>query len=122
MKLTKEMEALIEADNMAARQTRWELVGICEMDTARLLLSDPCYCLDDPSGPRGEQEIADYRVFTPDTSEVLAIPFRRGHMGAGIMFHSPHGDGAVEVWAKLDAKNRVRSVFFSFDGEKPEGE
>jgi hypothetical protein len=38
---------------------------------------------------------------------------------AGVVVRSPHGDGTVQVYAKLDDLSRVSAVFFSFDGERP---
>lgn len=110
-------------DVLAARQTRWKKIGIAAMDTACLLISDPCYSL--PYGRNSEEkdfEITDrkkvYNTMGED-GHFGQIKFIGGHDGAGIVIHSPFGDGVVDVWAKLDAKDRVRSVFFSFDNEKP---
>lgn len=124
-KLPPEVKAAIREDVAAAKQTRWEIVGQCGMDTARLLIADPCYIVP-PAGAQRDREINDYDALSPMTgwkdgvcTSHAQINYKRGHPGAGLLIDSPHGDGTVTIYAKLDAKNRVRAVFFSFDGEKP---
>lgn len=97
----------------------WKNVGICAMDTAGLLIADPCYVMNQKGHDPKELELNDYSKWVGSKEEITKFNFKRGHEGAGIIFHSPHGDGAVDIWAKIDENGRVRSVFFSFDGERP---
>lgn len=125
-KLPAEIKKIIRADVADAKKTRWKIIGVAGMDTATLMIHDPCYSL--PYGPKsGEKdfEITDrkavYDTMKKDGVEghFGQINFLRGHAGAGVIIHSPHGDGSVTIYGKLDAKNRVRAVFFSFDGDEP---
>jgi hypothetical protein len=97
----------------------WKNVGICAMDTAGLLIADPCYVMNQNGRDPKTLELNDYSKWVKSKEEVTKLNFNRGREGAGIIFHSPHGDGCVDVWAKMDGEGRVRSVFFSFDGEIP---
>ena len=125
--LTTDERKAIAADEKASRKTRWERIGIAAMDTACLMITDPCYVRHYDESNQEPVEISSSKqaydaMKTPGTdkeNEHGQINFRMGHAGAGVIMHSPHGDGSVAIWAKLDARNRVRSVFFSFDGEAP---
>lgn len=108
----------IQESEHQAKITKWKRLGECAMDTAGLLIADPCYVI--PDGHRSPREIDNYDEWVNCREEVLAIPFKRGHEGAGLIVHSPNGDGTVQVWGKVDAAGRVRAVFFSFDNHKPE--
>lgn len=105
---------------MKETKSTWQIVGICAMDTAGLLIADPCYVMNQSGQNPDSLEINDYSKWIASKDEVTKLNFKKGHEGAGIIFHSPHGDGCVDVWAKIDGNGGVRSVFFSFDGEKPE--
>jgi len=118
-KLPPEIKQAIREDAAASKQTRWEIIGECGMDTAGLLIADPCYVMHQEGRDPATLEINDYKKWIVSKEEVTKLKFKRGHEGAGLIVHSPHGDGCVSIWGKLDAKNRVRSVFFSFDGETP---
>lgn len=104
---------------MKLKKPKWKMIGVCAMDTARLLIADPCYVIDDKRDKRGSQEINDYMKFTSAEEEHFEIPFRMGHAGAGIMIHSPYGDGSVNVYGLIQENGSVSAVFFSFDGKKP---
>ena len=116
---SEEIKDCIRADAAAQKIQRWKQIGFCAMDTACLLIADPCYVI--PDSPQDSVEL-DKRfpdAYPPDDAHHVQLSFKRGHAGAGVTVHSPHGDGEVAIWAKLDALNRVRAVFFSFDGEIP---
>lgn len=99
----------------------WKLLGVCGMDTAGLLICDPCYVIPSGHQPPGQQqlEVHDYNAWVSCTKEYLPIAYRRGHEGAGLIVHSPHGDGSVEVYGRVDKEGRIHAVYFSFDSEKP---
>lgn len=132
-KLPQDVQAVIEADVADATKTRWEIIGECGMDAGMLVITDPCYTLPqlERAIERGKGQPGTDAEFTykdccgpyPGDADYKGdakqINFLRGHAGAGVRVNSPHGDGSVTIYAKLDAKNRVRSVFFSFDGEQP---
>jgi len=105
---------------MKTKTPTWKKVGICAMDTAGLLIADPCYVINQKGRKPEDLAINDYNKWITSKEEITTLNFKKGHEGAGLIFHSPYGDGTVEVWAKIDENGRVRSVFFSFDGEKPE--
>ena len=104
-----------------ARQRRrpleWQRLGVCAMDTAGLLIADPCYVIK--QGDRDDLEIQDYSQWVSCEGEILRLNFKRGHEGAGVIVHSPNGDGSVDICGEVDDNGRIRSVYFSFDGEEP---
>lgn len=124
--LPNDVQQAIKDEADAAQTTTWRILGICGMDTARLLIADPCYVLPPASDPNHECEIDDYSALTPLTGwknekcvPSAQINYKRGHPGAGILIDSPDGDGTVTIYGKVDANNHIRAVFFSFDGEVP---
>jgi hypothetical protein len=87
------------------------------MDTAGLLIADPCYVIK--QGDRNDLEIQDYSKWVACKDEILRLKFKRGHEGAGVIVHSPNGDGSVDVCGEVDSDGAIRSVYFSFDGTEP---
>jgi hypothetical protein len=114
-----QLAAAIATEETVLASAKWTRIGIAAMDTASLLITDPCYVI--PDSPSDEVEIPKRYpdAYPTDGQHSKQLCFRRGHAGAGIVVSSPHGDGTVDVWAKLDGKGKVRAVFFSFDGEMP---
>ena len=118
-KLSKsQRKELIAEDEHAASILRWQQIGICGIDAGMLLIHDPCYTLPKDK-PEFTYDDCCKCGSKPGGIDAMQLNYLRGHAGAGVVVHSPHGDGTVVVWAKLDAKNRVRAVFLSFDGEIP---
>ena len=99
------------------RPLEWQRLGVCAMDTAGLLIADPCYVIK--QGDRDDLEIQDYSQWVSCEDEILRLNFKRGHEGAGVIVHSPNGDGSVDICGEVDDNGRIRSVYFSFDGEEP---
>lgn len=89
------------------------------MDTAGLLIADPCYVMHQPGRDPDTLEINDYKAWVESKEEITRLDFKRGHEGAGVILHSPNGDGMVTIWGRVDSAGKVRSVYFSFDGIKP---
>jgi hypothetical protein len=97
----------------------WKPIGECAMDTAGLLIADPCYVIHQEGRDPKTLEIHDYNQWVASKDEVTNLRFKRGHEGAGVIVHSPNGDGCVTVWGKIDEQGCVRAVYFSFDGKPP---
>src|SRR5208283_730894 len=112
MKLTKKMKEALTEEVRASSILRWQPVGICGMDTAQLLITDPCYTLGHTVVNEAQFTYKDCcgsydpKELPPHAIDARQLNFLSGNAGAGIVVHSPHGDGTVKVWAKLDAKNR----------------
>jgi hypothetical protein len=107
-------------NNKTSTPLKWKPLGICGMDTAGLLIADPCYVIHQKDRDPKTLEIHDYSAWITCKKEWLPLKFQRGHEGAGIIVHSPNGDGSVTVYGQIDDQGAVRAVYFSFDGKEPE--
>ena len=98
---------------------KWRVIGVCAMDTAGLLIADPCYVIHQEGCDPKTLAIHDYNKWITSKDEITPLPFERGHKGAGLIVHSPHGDGTVTIWGRVAENGTVRAVYFSFDGVEP---
>lgn len=139
------LRALVAATqaNLTIPTYRWEPLGKCAMDTAGLIIADPCYVVpqtltskpspDDVAPQFSRQEIRTAQGSDQPDGEpaqtFAQLNFRLGHPGAGVYVSSLFGDGTVTVWGKLvkmgdwsgsgATRDRVTAVFFSFDDQTP---
>ena len=121
-----EFREFLRKEDTAIKVQRWEIIGRAGMDTACLLISDPCYSLPYAEGSqekdleiRNRKEVYDTMKSGDKDTHYGQVRYRMGHVGAGVVVHSPHGDGEATIYGLLDGLNRVRAVYFSFDGKKP---
>ena len=122
-----ELQEFLRKDAAAAKVKRWQVLGVAGMDTASLLISDPCYSLpytadhkESDLEIRSRKEVYDTCGKKGEEAHYGQVNYRKGHPGAGVIVHSG-SDGEVTVYGLLDGLDRVCSVFFSFDGELPPG-
>ncbi len=81
---------------MKTKKSVWKKIGMVGVDSGTLMLIDPCYATDFTN--------KDYEEFVVDkcNEKVVQVPFRKGHTGRAVLFHSGIGDGCYDVFAKFE--------------------
>ncbi len=81
---------------MKTKKSVWKKIGMVSVDSGTLMLIDPCYATDFTD--------EDYEEFVVDkcNEKSVQVPFRKGHAGRAVLFHSCIGDGCYDVFAKFE--------------------
>ena len=81
-------------------QMKWIYMGMVAVDSAQLMIGDPCYFIGKDSDVN--KTYSDYGDFfarsNSDDPYSTIIPFSRGHEGAGVAMHTTYGDGCYPVY------------------------
>jgi len=116
-------------DNPEAGQG-WEFVGQIGVDSAQLLLTDPCNIVNEwGSNSLEESDLENLPESWEDAQDfdyagccraassgdmAGQLKYRRGHAGAGVCLTTGYGDGLYNVMVKRTKNGRIASVRINF--------
>jgi hypothetical protein len=87
-----------------ADNTEWQKVGEVGVDTAQLMLGDPC-CIEDALNA-WEEFCASMRG-RGDFPTCHQLHYQAGHPGLGFMVETGYGDGLYPVYVRRNAEGRI---------------
>jgi hypothetical protein len=112
------------------------LIGKVAVDSGQIMLTDPCYALNDGKSERGFQE-GGSEFAHPDINDLYpysymgacgatlsedscgSMKFALGHEGAGVVVSTGYGDGLYPVFVTYNDEGRIASVHIVFiDGSE----
>ena len=80
---------------------KWKKIGVVGVDSGQLVMTDPAYIeselpkYDELSGLKKSKQVK------KTTDQSKQVNFKRGHIGAGVVFRSGFGDGLYNVFADI---------------------
>lgn len=106
---------------------RKEIIGHIGVDTAQLLIGDPCYIVDKPMGRMDWDKFCDEIIPLPEPPAEMpthwTIPFER-HPTSGVLqaavIKTGYGDGAYPIEIEVNDEGRVMRVSIVFIDDEDE--
>lgn len=75
---------------------KWIKIGVCGVDTGRLMIIDPCY-----RGMLSEKE-EDGIIWDSGIAPMIQYHYPKGHAGLGVSFSTGFGDGCYDVYGLVE--------------------
>lgn len=92
----------------------FELVGYCGVDTATIIIGDPCNVCFDSKNMFENMDVKQQQPY------ICQINYEAGHPGAGVLLSSGYGDGYYPVYIRKNEDDRIVEVRILFDEDEDE--